>query len=33
MKDKGRYETDPAVIGDRLEKAGLKNIMASIRDR
>ncbi len=32
MKEKNRYETDPALIDDRVEKTGLKNILASIRD-
>jgi hypothetical protein len=33
MKQKDRYVTDPAVIEDRVEKAGLKNILASVQDR
>ncbi|MFN2436735.1 MAG: FAD-dependent oxidoreductase [Desulfotignum sp.] len=33
MKEKGWYVTDPAVIQDRVQKAGLKNILTSIRDR
>jgi hypothetical protein len=33
MKQKGRYHTDPAVIDRQMEKAGLKNILASVQDR
>jgi len=33
MKEKGWYLTDPAVIQDRVKKAGLKNILTSIQDR
>jgi hypothetical protein len=33
MKQKNRYETDPAVTDARVEKAGLKHILASVRDR
>jgi folate-dependent tRNA-U54 methylase TrmFO/GidA len=33
MKKKNRYETDSAAIEDRVKKAGLKNILASTRDR
>ena len=32
MKQNARYSTDPTVIEDRVEKAGLKNILASIQD-
>jgi len=33
MKQKKRYRTDPAVIDKQMEKAGLKNILASVQDR
>ncbi|MEX1298769.1 MAG: FAD-dependent oxidoreductase [Desulfotignum sp.] len=33
MKEKGWYVTDPVVIDARVEKAGLKHILASIQDR
>ncbi len=33
MKEKGWYMTDPAVIQDRVKKAGLKNILNSIQNR
>jgi folate-dependent tRNA-U54 methylase TrmFO/GidA len=33
MKQKGRYHTDPAVIDRQMQKAGLKNILASVQDR
>jgi hypothetical protein len=32
MKEKGWYMMDPAVIQDRVQKAGLKNILTSIQD-